>query len=89
MHLNKNVRGGTVNYRGVEYQVVQTIGGGFRWSAQFGEQEKSGLLPRRDAATVHVKNLIDGRAERFSKPASAVTGQSGGDSSPVRLAIIL
>jgi len=53
-----------VEYRGVEYQVVQTIGGGFRWSVQFGEQEKSGLLSRRDSAIMHVKSLIDGRAER-------------------------
>jgi hypothetical protein len=69
-HQIENTPGGTVEYRGVEYQVVQTISGGFRWSVQFGEQEKSGVLPRRDTATVHVKNLIDGRAERFSKPAS-------------------
>jgi hypothetical protein len=62
--------GGTVNYRGVEYQVVQTINGGFRWSVQFGGQEKSGLLARRDNAIIHVKNLIDGRAERFSNTAS-------------------
>jgi hypothetical protein len=53
-----------VKYRGVEYQVVQTISGGFRWSVQFGEQEKSGLLPRRDSAIMHVKSLIDGRAKR-------------------------
>jgi hypothetical protein len=59
-----------VKYRGVEYQVVQTIVGGFRWSVQFGEQEKSGLQPRRESAITHVKNLIDGRAERFSKPVS-------------------
>jgi hypothetical protein len=53
-----------VKYRGVEYKVVQTIVGGFRWSAQFGEQEKSGLMPRRDSAIMHVKNLIEGRAQR-------------------------
>jgi hypothetical protein len=53
-----------VKYRGVEYKVVQTIVGGFRWSVQFGEQEKSGLLPRRDSAIMHIKSLIDGRAER-------------------------
>ena len=61
------MRGGTVKYRGVEYQVVQTISGAFRWSIQFGEQEKSGILPRRDTAIVHVKNLIDSRAERFPR----------------------
>jgi hypothetical protein len=56
-----------VKYRGVEYQVVQTISGGFRWSVQFGEQEKSGLMPRRDSAIMHVKCLIDGRAERHPR----------------------
>jgi hypothetical protein len=60
-----------VEYRGVEYQVVQTICGGFRWSVQFGKQEKSGLLSRRDSAIVHVKNLIDARAECFPKPKPA------------------
>jgi hypothetical protein len=64
MSSNRKYAGGTVKYRGVEYKVVQTIVGGFRWSVQFAEQEKSGLLPRRDSAIMHVKSLIDGRAER-------------------------
>jgi hypothetical protein len=63
-HQIENTPGGAVNYRGVEYKVVQTIVGGFRWSVQFGKQEKSGLLPRRNSAIMHIKNLIDGRAER-------------------------
>jgi len=56
-----------VKYRGVEYQVVQTISGDFRWSIQ-GVHEKYGLQPRRDAAIAHVKNLIDGRGKQFPKP---------------------
>jgi hypothetical protein len=64
-----------VNYRGVEYLVVQTIVGGFRWSVQLGEQEKSGLMPRRDSAIMHVKSLIDSRAEsnpRLTMPQTEV-----------------
>ena len=60
----KRTLGGAVKHRGVEYKVVQTIVGGFRWSVQFGEQEKSGLMPRRDSAIMYVKSLIDGRAGR-------------------------
>ena len=56
-----------MKYRGVEYQVVQTISGDFRWSIQ-GVHEKYGLQPRRDAAIAHVKNLIDGRGKQFPKP---------------------
>jgi hypothetical protein len=64
-----------VKYRGVEFKVVQTIVGGFRWSVEFGEQEKFGLLPRRDSAIMHVKRLIDGRAEhdlRLTTPQTEV-----------------
>jgi hypothetical protein len=62
-----------VKYRGVEYKVVQTIVGGFRWSVKFGEQEKSGLLPRRDSAIMHVKSIIDGRAGRDLRLATSQT----------------
>jgi hypothetical protein len=72
MSSNRKYAGGIVKYRGVEYQVVQTIVGGFRWSVQFGKQEKSGLLSRRDSAIMHVKCLIDARTERFSKPKQAL-----------------
>jgi hypothetical protein len=61
-------QGETVKYRGVEYHVVQTIDGKFRWSVQFGQQEKSGIDMRRESAVVRAKTRIDDRARKLKQP---------------------
>jgi len=48
-----------VRYRGVEYQVVQTIEGSFRWSVKLRGRERVGIYPRRDGAMDLAKKLID------------------------------
>jgi hypothetical protein len=47
----------SMKYRGIEYRVVQTIDGGFRWSVQISDRESVGTQLRR-ADAIH-------RAERF------------------------
>ena len=65
-----------MKYRDVEYQVVQTINGSFRWSVQFDKLEKFGVLPRRDGAILHVKNLIDSRATLQTEVAAVAARSS-------------
>ena len=53
-----------MEYRGVEYRVVQTIDGDFRWSAQLGGREKFGIHRQRDEAIEFAKKLIDQDAQK-------------------------
>jgi hypothetical protein len=55
-----------VEHRGVEYQVVQTIVGDFRWTVKLGGREKFGVHPRRDSAIALAKKLIDQHAPKHT-----------------------
>jgi hypothetical protein len=66
-----------VKYRGVEYQVVQTIKGGFRWSVKLGGRERAGIHPRRDGAMELAKKLID-QEHRKGTAAAKVRTQAVG-----------
>jgi hypothetical protein len=49
-----------MEYRGIEYTVVQTIENGWRWSVRRAPKDKVGNSSHRDTAIVRARQFIDG-----------------------------
>jgi hypothetical protein len=49
-----------MEYRGIEYAVVQTIENDWRWSAKRAPKDKVGKSSHRDTAIVRANQFIDG-----------------------------
>ena len=57
-----------MEYRGVEYMVVQTITNTWRWSVKRDGIDKTGIVLDRDTAMQRAERLIDELIKASSKP---------------------
>jgi hypothetical protein len=57
-----------MQYRGVEYEVVQTITNTWRWSVKREDGSKMGIVLDRDTATQRAERFIDELIKASSKP---------------------
>jgi hypothetical protein len=59
-----------MNYRGIEFRILQTIPRGFRWSVQTGKGERFGTasVSDREEAIRRAKAAIDYLLRRGPKP---------------------
>ena len=48
-----------MEYRGIEYAVVQTIENDWRWSVKRAPKDKVGKSSHRDAAIIRARQFID------------------------------
>jgi hypothetical protein len=49
-----------MEYRGIPFNVVQTIDCGWRWSVKRDDRDKFGITLRREAAIAKAQRFIDG-----------------------------
>jgi hypothetical protein len=57
-----------MEYRGVEYEVVQTIKNTWRWSVKREDGSKVGIVLDRDTAMQRAERFIDELIKASSKP---------------------
>jgi hypothetical protein len=57
-----------MEYRGVEYEVVQTITKTWRWSVKRENDYKTGIVLDRNAALLRAERFIDELIKARSKP---------------------
>jgi hypothetical protein len=57
-----------MEYRGVEYEVVQTIKNTWRWSVKRKDGSKMGIVLNRDTAMQRAERFIDDLIKASSKP---------------------
>jgi hypothetical protein len=57
-----------VEYRGVEYEVVQTITNTWRWSVKRQDGSKMGIVLDRDTAIQRAERFIDELTKASLKP---------------------
>jgi len=57
-----------MEYRGVEYEVVQTITNTWRWSVKRDDSSKMGIVLDRDTALQRAQRFIDELIKADSKP---------------------
>ena len=57
-----------MEYRGVEYMVVQTITNNWRWSVKRDGVDKTGIVLDRDTAMQRAERFIDELIKASSKP---------------------
>jgi hypothetical protein len=55
-----SMKSGPMEYRGIEYAVVQTIENDWRCSVKRAPKDKVGKSSRRDTAIIRAKQFIDG-----------------------------
>ena len=56
-----------MEYRGVEYMVVQTITNAWRWSVKRDEVDKTGIVQDRNDAITRAERFIDDLIKARSK----------------------
>ena len=61
-------QGKPMEYRGVEYEIVQTITNAWRWSVKREDGSKMGIVLDRDTAMQRAERLIDELIKASSKP---------------------
>jgi len=57
-----------MEYRGVEYRVVQTITNAWRWSVKREQDDKTGIVQDRAMAVLRAERFIDDLIKARSKP---------------------
>ena len=57
-----------MEYRGVEYMIVQTITNNWRWSVKRDGVDKTGIVLDRDTAMQRAERFIDELIKASSKP---------------------
>jgi hypothetical protein len=57
-----------MEYRGFEYEVLQTITNTWRWSVKHGNGHRVGIASDRSEATRRAEQFIDGLVKDRSKP---------------------
>jgi hypothetical protein len=57
-----------VEYRGVEYEVVQTITNTWRWSVKREQGYRVGIALDRKSATIRAERFIDEQTKHRSMP---------------------
>jgi hypothetical protein len=62
-----------MEYRGISFNVVQTIDCGWRWSVKRGDKDKFGITLRRDAAIAKAQRFIDGLIKAKDRSGSVRT----------------
>jgi hypothetical protein len=57
-----------MEYRGLEYSVVQTMTNAWRWSVKRENDNKTGIVPDRATAVLRAEQFIDELIKARSKP---------------------
>ena len=67
-----------MEYRGIEYQVVQTIPKGWRWSVRRDHADKEGTSRDREDAIRKAKLYIDNLLRRRERPHGRTAASNSG-----------